>query len=111
MLKIWGRRNSFNVQKVMWLIGELNIAHEHISLGGFFGGLNTPEFLAMNPNGRIPVISDNGLVIWELHNYELKIERPVLHNVEAWYRRLQERPAYREHVMVPFDELKGRLNY
>jgi glutathione S-transferase len=31
--------------------------------------------------------------------------------VEAWYGRLQERPAYREHVMVPFSELRGRLSY
>jgi len=34
MLKIWGRRNSLNVQKVMWLVGELNIEHEHIDVGG-----------------------------------------------------------------------------
>ena len=38
-------------------------------------------------------------------------ERPSVPNVEAWYRRLQERPAYREHIMVPFGELYGRLDY
>ena len=27
MLKVWGRRSSFNVQKVMWLIGELGLCH------------------------------------------------------------------------------------
>jgi glutathione S-transferase len=43
--------------------------------------------------------------------FELDIERPALPNVEAWYRRLQERPAYREHVTVPFDELRGRLDF
>ena len=43
--------------------------------------------------------------------FELDIERPSVPNVEAWYRRLGDRPAYREHVMVPFDELRGRLNY
>jgi glutathione S-transferase len=43
--------------------------------------------------------------------FELEIERPSLRNVEAWYRRLQERRAYREHVMVPFGELRGRLDY
>ncbi|MDF1645822.1 MAG: hypothetical protein P1U61_02420, partial [Legionellaceae bacterium] len=42
MLKIWGRRNSFNVQKVMWLVGELALSHEHIPAGGKFGGLDTP---------------------------------------------------------------------
>lgn len=67
MLKIWGRHNSFNVQKVMWLIGELAIPHEHIPAGGNFGGLDAPEFKAMNPHGRIPVIKDNETVVWESH--------------------------------------------
>jgi glutathione S-transferase len=43
--------------------------------------------------------------------FELDIERPSIPHVEAWYRRLQERPAYRENVMVPFGELRGRLDY
>ena len=43
--------------------------------------------------------------------FEIGIEHPAVPNVEAWYRRLQERPAYREHVMVPFGELYGRLDY
>jgi len=47
-----------------------------------------------------------------LHRYfELEIERPSVPNVEAWDRRLQDRLAYREHVMVPFGELFGRLDY
>ncbi|WP_244485497.1 hypothetical protein [Bradyrhizobium tropiciagri] len=40
MLRVWGRRSSFNVQKVMWLIGELDLAHEQIDAGGAFGGLD-----------------------------------------------------------------------
>jgi glutathione S-transferase len=67
MLRVWGRRSSFNVQKVMWLIGELGLAHEHIDAGGDFGGLDTPEFLAMNPHGRIPVIADGDVIVWESH--------------------------------------------
>jgi glutathione S-transferase len=43
--------------------------------------------------------------------FELDIKRPDLPHVAAWYERLQQRPAYREHVMVPFDELRGRLDY
>jgi hypothetical protein len=46
MLRVWGRRSSFNVQKVMWLVGELGLAHERIDAGSSFGGLDTPEFLA-----------------------------------------------------------------
>lgn len=215
MLKIYGRRNAFNVQKVMWLLEELNLEYQHIPVGGSFGGLNTPEFLAMNPCGHIPVIQDETTIVWESHTilrylaacygensfwsadpgerslaerwmdwsqttlqpdflngvfwgfyrtpeaqrnsaliqasiqrctqhfqlldkiltgqsflcgnnlsladvpagttlyryFELGIERPAIPHVEAWYQRLQQRPAYRNHIMVPFDELKGKLSF
>lgn len=51
---IWGRRSARNVQKVLWLAGELGLAHEHIPAGGQFGLLDTPECRAMNPHGRVP---------------------------------------------------------
>ena len=215
MLTIWGRRSSLNVQKVMWLVGELRIEHRRVDAGGQFGGLDTPEFRAMNPLGRVPVLDDNGIVVWESHSilrylaacygqgrfwsdsagersqvdrwmdwaqtawqpdflmgvfwgfyrtpepqrnwpairdkiarcaihfqvldkmlagrrflcgnalsladiaigtslfryFGLEIERPPVPHVEAWYDRLQERSAYREHAMVPFTELRGRLDY
>ena len=214
MLKIWGRRSSANVQKAMWLIGELNLAHEHIAAGGPYAKLNTPEFLAKNPHGLVPVIEDNGAVIWEsnavvryiaarygtprfwqddpaaranwdkwmdwaattfqpniiglfwsywrtpeaarngqqiehfaertardltlldgilatrpylagddftladiptgVHLYRYyTIGRPVpkLAHVEAWYARLSARPAYRTHVMIDYEELRGRLTF
>jgi len=215
MLKVWGRRSSFNTQKVLWLVGELDLAHEHIPAGGDFGRLDEPEFRALNPHRRVPVIEDGGAVVWESHNclrylaakygrggfwsddpaerarvegwmdwsqtslqpdfltgifwgyyrtpkadrdwpaisrslarcawhfgllertlrgrpflagdrlsladipagtalyryFELDIERPELPNVSAWYERLRQRPAYREHVMLRFGELRGRLAY
>jgi glutathione S-transferase len=215
MLKIWGRRNSINVQKAMWAVAELGVPHERVDAGGPFGGLDTEEFGEMNPNRRVPVIDDDGTVVWESHaivrylaakygsgslwpddagararsdmwmdwvtadlqpafiggvfwNFyrtpepqrnwnairqgiarsailfrmldrqlegnafltgdtltigdiaagaqlfrylELEIDRPDLPNVEAWYARLKDRPAYREHVMVPFEDLKGRLSF
>lgn len=215
MLKVWGRRSSFNLQKVMWLVGEMRLPHQHIPAGGSFGGLDDPAFLAMNPHGRVPVIDDDGIVVWEsqtilrylaarygrgefwsddpaerseaerwmdwsqttlqpdflngvfwgfyrtpepqrnlpaiaakvracarhfqlldrvlsnrpflagdrltladipagtsLYRYfEIAIERPSIPNVEAWYQRLRSRPACREHIMVPFGELRGRLDY
>jgi glutathione S-transferase len=213
MLTVWGRRSSFNTQKVMWLIGELGLPHEHVEWGGRFGGLDDPAFLAMNPHGRIPVIRDDDVAVWESHTvlrylaarhglgrfwsddpvsrarvdgwmdwsqtalqpdflmgvfwgffrtppeqrnwpainaalartafhlrkldrllqgrtfllgetlsladitagtslyryFELEIERPSLPQVERWYRMLQQRTAYREHVMLGFEELRGRL--
>ena len=211
MLTVWGRRNSINVQKVLWLVGELGLEHRLEPAGGPFGRLDTPEFLALNPHGRIPVIEDGGVVVWESHAilrylaarygdhalwpadpaaasqidqwiewaqsallptfiggvfwgyyrtpeaqrngpaiarsleacaglmrlldgvlasrpyiagqtftladiaagsmlyryYELDIERPEIPHVEAWYERLRGRPAYREHVMVGFEALRG----
>ncbi len=67
MLKLWGRKNSLNVQKIMWFIGELRLEHCRIDLGGAFGGLDTPEFLALNPHGHIPVLQDNTTTVWESH--------------------------------------------
>jgi glutathione S-transferase len=213
MLKVWGRRSSFNVQKVMWLVGELELVHEHIDAGGKFGGLDAPAFLAMNPHGRVPVIADGDATVWESHAilrylaarhgagpfwsddpvararvdgwmdwsqtslqpdflvgvfwgfyrtpedkrnwqairaslarcvrhfekldrllegrpfllgealtladitagtslyryFEIQIERPALPQVERWFRTLARRAAYRVHVMIPFEELRGRL--
>jgi glutathione S-transferase len=215
MLKVWGRRNSLNVQKVMWLIGELQLPHEHVPLGGAFGGLADRRFKAMNPNGLVPVVQDGERVVWETHTilrylaaryggsgywpgdagersdydrwmdwcqahwqpafstgvfwgyyrtpeadrdwasvnrsialcselmqivegvlvdrpflagdhfslgdiplgaslfryFGLDIDRPPLPRVQAWYARLASRPAYRAHVMVPYDDLKGRLAF
>jgi len=214
MLKVWGRRSSANVQKVMWLIGELELAHEHVLAGGPYGGLNDPTFRAMNPNGLVPVIEDEGLVMWEsnaviryiaarygkerfwpeesrarapidqwidwagstfqpemigmfwsywrtpenernwdqIRAFSQRAERHLrildaelttrpfiagnsltladiasgvhlyryftmgtevakIPHVEEWYQRLQQRPAYREHVMVSYEELRGRLTF
>lgn len=209
MLKIWGRATSVNVQKVMWTVAELNLPHERIDVGGAFGGVDTGAYRALNPNGLIPTLEDEGAVIWESHAivrylaakygsgalwseeparraqadmwmdwaqtsvlpdltavffglvripsakrdlpginsaverlgktygvleralegrafltgdslsmgdiplgstlyryFDLEISRPPLPNVEAWYERLQARPAYREHVMVSYESLR-----
>src|SRR6185503_3524707 len=65
MLKVWGRKNSSNVQKVMWAVGELGLAHERIDIGGPFGGNREPAYLALNPNGLVPTVEDGDLVLWE----------------------------------------------
>jgi len=67
MLKIWGRKNSINVQKVLWTCAELNLKFERIDAGMEFGVNNTPEYRAMNPNGRVPTIDDDGFILWESH--------------------------------------------
>ena len=214
-MKLWGRRSAFNVQKALWALGELGLPFEHVEVGGPAGGLDTPDFLALNPHGRIPVLEDGERVVWEshaivrylaaghgegslwppsparrapmpivgwtgrkppysptscassgattarpkttatppgleragracarhfaqleahlarqpylagddftmgdipagtaLHRYfEMGWPTPALPKVQAWRARLEERAAYREHVAVPFDELKGRTTF
>lgn len=66
MLKIWGRNTSSNVQKAMWAVGELGLAHERIDIGGPFGKNKEPPYLAMNPNGLVPTLEeDDGFLLWE----------------------------------------------
>jgi glutathione S-transferase len=49
----------------MWAIGELNLAHERIDVGGSFGKNKEPAYLAMNPNGLVPTLEEDGLFLWE----------------------------------------------
>jgi glutathione S-transferase len=65
MLTVWGRVNSINVQKVLWTLAEVGIDYRRIDAGMKFGVNNTPEYLAMNPNGLVPTIDDDGLILWE----------------------------------------------
>jgi glutathione S-transferase len=203
MLKILGRNTSSNVQKVLWCCDEIGIPFEREDVGGPFGKNREPEYLAMNPNGLVPTVIDDGFTMWESNSivrylaaksesplypadlqqrslmerwmdFELSkvsrfmvtvfigltrtppeerdhdainaaiaswtdamlimdrhlanqdylggsafsiadiplgpityrwlnmgFERPAAPNVEAWYQRLGERAAYREHVMIP----------
>ena len=65
MITVWGRASSSNVQKVTWTMDELGVEYERIDRGREFGGLDTPEYLANNPNGRVPTVQDGDLIMWE----------------------------------------------
>jgi glutathione S-transferase len=66
MITVWGRATSANVQIVMWALAELGLSYERLDRGHIFGGLDTPEYLAMNPNGLVPVLKDSGSEpLWE----------------------------------------------
>lgn len=64
-LQVWGRTNSVNVQKVLWCCEELNLPFDRIDAGLQFGRVDTAEYRAMNPNGRVPTIVDGDFVLWE----------------------------------------------
>lgn len=65
MIKFRGRLSSINGRKVEWALREVGVAYERIDTGREFGGIDTAEFAALNPNRLIPVIDDDGLVLWE----------------------------------------------
>ena len=65
MIKILGRPNSINVQKVMRCAAELNLEVNRTDIGGAFGGNDSDDYLAMNPNGLIPTMIDGETVLWE----------------------------------------------
>lgn len=100
MLTVWGRRNAFNVQKVMWLVDELALEHRHVPAGGQFGVLDTPGFLAMNPHGRVPVIDDGGTVVWESHS--------ILRYLAARYGRPVSGTTIRPNSRAPTAGWTGR---
>lgn len=204
MIKIWGRTDSSNVQKVLWCCGELGLDFDRVDLGGKFGGNKEKSYLDMNPNGLVPTIQDGDFVLWESNSimrylvekygqgrllpptpegrasanrwmdwqlttlgpsivplfwtlirtpqekrdpnvvnsalektsnawkivdqqltrspyvagdaltlgdiplgvwayrwYNLSIERPRFAQIDAWYKRLCQRPAYQKHIMIP----------
>jgi glutathione S-transferase len=66
MLTVWGRKTSSNVQALMWGIGELGLPYQRHDAGHRYGGTDTPAFLAMNPNGTVPVLCDgDSEPLWE----------------------------------------------
>ena len=65
MLRVWGRTNSSNVMKVLWLLDELGLPFERIDAGGVFGRTDTAEYRAMNPLGLVPTLEDGGFTLFE----------------------------------------------
>jgi len=65
MLRVWGRTNSANVMKVLWLLDELALPYERIDAGGAFGRTGTAEYRAMQPLGLVPALEEDGFALFE----------------------------------------------
>jgi glutathione S-transferase len=65
VLKVWGRLSSINVQKLVWCLDEIGASFERVDAGGEHGVVNGPEYRAMNPNGLVPTLEEDGFVLWE----------------------------------------------
>ena len=81
MLRIYGSASSRAI-RVLWMAGELGIAYEHKDWLPRAPETRTPEFRALNPNGRVPVIDDDGFVLSEsmaINCYLAKKHRSALY--------------------------------
>lgn len=96
MLEILGRAPSINVRKVLWTCAELGLAFQHVEWGAGALSLQSAEFLALNPNGLVPVLRDGVTVLWESNTIcrylaaregrfdLLPAEAPARARVEQW---------------------------
>jgi glutathione S-transferase len=64
-IKIFGRKSSCNVQKVIWLCSELKIDFETKDYGGKYGRTKEEAYKALNPNSTVPLIEDEGFFLYE----------------------------------------------
>jgi len=106
MLKILGRTNSSNVQKVLWACDELELSYQREDIGGDFGGTQESKYLAMNPNVLVPTMIDNGNVLWESNaiiRYLCEIHAPnVLLPEDPWQVALaQQWMDWQQTVLAP----------
>lgn len=65
MLRLLGRKTSGNVQKVVWLLEEMGQPYRREDYGRQFNNTQTPEYLRLNPNGKVPTLVDGEVVVWE----------------------------------------------
>ena len=65
MRRLWGRLTSINVQKAVWALDEAGLPYERREAGGAHGVVDEPAYRALNPNGLVPVLEEDGFVLWE----------------------------------------------
>lgn len=90
MLRIYGSVNSRTI-RVLWMAGELGIAYEQKDWLPRAPETRTPEFRALNPNGRVPVIDDDGFVLSEsmaINCYLAKKHRSALYPADPKHEAL-----------------------
>lgn len=75
-LKIYGVAAS-RASRALWAAEELGLTYEHIKVAASGGASHTPEMLKLNPNGHIPVIDDDGVVVWESMAVNLYLAKKV----------------------------------
>ena len=62
-IEVYGRRNSLNVQKLLWALGELGLDYRRHDVGGSFG--YPEDYAGLNPNPLVPALVDGAVRMWE----------------------------------------------
>jgi glutathione S-transferase len=63
-LKIYGVARS-RAYRTLWMAAELGLDYQHVKLDFADGSTHRPDYLAINPNGHVPAIDDDGFRLWE----------------------------------------------
>lgn len=84
-LKIYGVARS-RTFRTLWMAKELGLDYEHLTVDFATGETRTPAHLALNPNGHIPVIDDDGFVLWESMAINLYLAKK--YSADAFTRRV-----------------------
>ncbi|KKB75982.1 glutathione S-transferase [Devosia soli] len=75
-MRVLGRASSINVRKVLWALDELEESYDREDWGLPIRDPKVPEFLALNPNGQVPVIIEHdGFTLWESNAILLYLAR------------------------------------
>jgi glutathione S-transferase len=82
-LKIYGVARS-RAFRTLWMAGELALPYEHVKIN-FTGDTRRPEYLAINPNGHVPTIDDDGFRLWESMAINLYLAKKYGSNVGGLY--------------------------
>jgi glutathione S-transferase len=64
-IKLYENPMSANARKIRLLAAELGIPLERVTLDFRKGDFRSPEYLARNPNGKVPTLEHDGFVLWE----------------------------------------------
>jgi glutathione S-transferase len=74
MITLYGAMAS-RAHRTVWMLKELGLPFQHVPTHFMDGSTRKPEFLALNPNGRVPVLSDDGFLIHESMAINLYLAR------------------------------------
>ena len=109
MLHIWGRLSSINVRKVCWTADLIGLSYRTEVWGLPHRDPREADFLKLNPNAQVPVILDDGFVLWEsgaIMRYLADKHRSVL-----WPTDLKERALVDQWVTWQGTELNPTWMY